>query len=242
MKKTVKTQSGGRRRGRTGATKGLHPAEKMLLCRCNPAVWISYIQETGKGRWIEAEHRLLERRSLYGETGGILQYATEVIGGRWREYENCLIEETLAASDDEDDLEDIVEYAERVIKGRWREVEDFILVDVLGNSGLPYAQNVIKGRWPAYENMLLKGRWDDCVIYSAEVIRGRWQELEDRLAGAGDTLTPGTLWEYASRVVNSRLPEELHNRMLAFAITSHNDPDIKRYFSTKKYQKVRKPR
>jgi len=44
------------------------------------------------------------------------------------------------------------------------------------------------------------------------------------------------LYFYAKNVIKGKLPTELHNRMLCFAIVEPNARHIKTYFKSKKYQ------
>ena len=98
-----------------------------------------------------------------------LQYAKEVIRGRWPEGEDAIATDPVSAS----------QYAREVIKGRWPEAEAVIAKDP--KSAVWYAREVIKGRWPKAEATIAKDPWT-AAQYAEYVIKGRWPEAEAVIA------------------------------------------------------------
>jgi len=144
-----------------------------------------------------------------------LQYAKEVIRGRWPEVEDAIATDPVSAS----------QYAREVIKGRWPKAEEVIAKDP--TSAFSYVTEVIKGRWPKaeatiakdpivagwYAREVIKGRWPEAeaVIaqyprpaaqYAEYVIKGRWPKGEDAIAQNKDTAV-----EYARFIIKGRFPK-----------------------------------
>jgi len=144
------------------------------------------------------------------------------------------------------------EYACDVVKGRWREAEDIIATNNI--VAFYYATNVVQGRWKKAEDIIAT----DCYCayhYAALVIKGRFKKAEKMIADYDyynqlylldvfDQKPPLDyavkssygLYFYAKNVIKGKLPTELHNRMLCFAIVEPNARHIKTYFKSKKYQ------
>ena len=125
-----------------------------------------------------------------------------------------------------------LDYARFVVQGRWPEAEPCLLEDIY--VAFTYAEQVIQGRWPEAEDGFAGS--DLAELYACEMLPGRWDE---------EVAKKCTCWlyYYAKDVIKGRLPDELHNRMLAEAIKNPNDRWVKKYFGAKKYQqRPRKPR
>jgi len=118
-----------------------------------------------------------------------LDYARDVIGGRWPEAEPEIIKNVWSA----------VEYAREVIRGRWPEAEP----EIMKNIGVvvTYARDVIGGRWPEAEPEIMKNI-GVAVTYARDVIGGRWPKIEP--AALEDAKTAA--W-YAVNVIGGRWPK-----------------------------------
>jgi len=142
-------------------------------------------------------------------------------------------------------------YALNVIKSRWRKAEDLIVTDAIYATF--YAANLVKGRWKKAEDIIAA---DDYYAYqyATLVIKGRFKKAEKVIADSDynwgyienilkdkppiDYAVKSSygLYIYAKNVIKGKLPTELHNRMLCFAIVEPNAHHIKKYFKSKKYQ------
>jgi len=118
-----------------------------------------------------------------------LDYAQDVIGGRWPEAE-----ETIAQ-----DLYDAYKYARDIIGGRWPEVEETIAQDP--DTALDYAKDVIKGRFPEGEEAIAQDS-EQAYKYALDVIGRRWPEVEETIAQ-----DPDIAYFYAKNVIKGRWPE-----------------------------------
>jgi hypothetical protein len=129
-------------------------------------------------------------------------YASDIIGSRWPEAEPQI----LKASPNT-----LTSYATKTIKGRWPEAESAILVEI--NSAIRYAKDVIKGRWPEVESRILenigKGEFVTAISYADEVIGGRWPEVEQKLISSvsKNIYNAFYLLHYAVSVIKGRWPE-----------------------------------
>jgi hypothetical protein len=139
-----------------------------LTFKVKYASWIS------KKRVPEIEQELLTlltSEGLEGVITDIAEYASNVMGGKWPEAEEALLEEGTDQYN--------IEYAEEGIKGQWPALESMLL-----RAGSPfplveYATRVLKRRWPEAEPMILKnGDPEDLTDYAVSVIKGRWPEAE----------------------------------------------------------------
>ena len=87
---------------------------------------------------------------------------------------------------------------------------------------------MIQGRWPEAEDGFAGS--DLAELYACEMLPGHWDEEVAKKC-------PCWLYYYAKDVIGGKLPEELHNLMLAEAIKDSNDPWVKKYSGAKKYQR-----
>ena len=158
-----------------------------------------------------------------------LCYMINTRRGRWPQVEKALLE-----SYPWQNSREAKRYAEEVIRGRWRQLEDRILTSPSAQQShqdvLCYTRDVVKKRWPRLEAHLFRrdgrsGRLIELVDYAAIVIQGRWKR-----------------YRYASKVVQGRLPENLHNLMTMKGLEDSGNELLNRYFAAKKYKRVRKPR
>lgn len=127
--------------------------------------------------------------AVVGEPETALRYATEVIQGRWPEAEPAILKSPYLAS----------EYAGSVLKARWPEAEATIATKPL--AALFYARCVLKARWPAGE-AAIRSDAGTAFIYAAEVLSGRWPEAEPVIAADASC----AVW-YAALVLNGPWPE-----------------------------------
>jgi len=94
-----------------------------------------------------------------------VEYAHDVIGGRWPEAEPYIMQ----------DPEMAYSYALRVIRGSWPEAEPVIRQDPWW--AYMYAQKVIGRRWSKAEPVIMQDPWS-AYEYAQDVIQARWLEAE----------------------------------------------------------------
>ena len=169
-------------------------------------------------RWPEAEEIILSDSVV------AVRYAKEAMKTRWPLLEKQLLKGRRIPL--------IVEYARDVIGGPWPEAEIKIRRKKDAEWMVLYAREVLGGRWPQAESVISQS--DHAELYAIKVVRKNWNEEVARKC-------PCWLYHFAKDVVGGKLPKEMHNLMLSFSFTHQNDPWLKKYFGTKKYQKVRKP-
>lgn len=152
-------------------------------------------------------------------------YAQKIIGDRWPEAEKTIL--------NSDNIKVMFLYAKNVIKDRWPEAEVKILKDK--KQVFKYINLVINKRWPEGEDVLLemgienieeRSNFWDCELmkYAKEYVQERWVEFEKIISKS-----PIALKEYAMEVLEDKLPEELHNLMIAYSIQYTDERDIKEY-------------
>ena len=90
-----------------------------------------------------------------------------------------------------------------------------------------YARNVIHGRFELAEETICKYEYYS-YWYGKYVIRRNWTE---ELA----MKCPAWLYIYAKDVIKGRLPNVMHNKMIAFGIIDSSDKYVKKYLGSKKY-------
>lgn len=188
--------------------------------------------KTPKEAWNTAS-RLRKVRRLPELENLILQdasaaynYALKIIKGRWPEAEPIILSKGSPRT--------LFFYAKNLIKSRWPEAEPKILKS---DYIFEYASQVIKDRWPEAEKIILeKGRQElvgqtyfwgsDLMKYLSSIVKDRWVEAEEILAE-----NPCALKEYAKEILQDKLPEKLHNIMLANSLASEKTSNCARdYF------------
>ena len=113
-----------------------------------------------------------------------VDYAKEVIKGRWPEVESAIMQ----------DPEQAYNYAKEVIGGPWLEAEPAIMKDP--EWAYHYAKEVIGGRWPEAEPAIMKSPfW--AYNYAKEVIKGRWPEAELTIMK-----DPTWAYHYTTQIIN----------------------------------------
>jgi len=168
----------------------------------NPYSAYKYAKATGE-RLYEAEENIIKDEEY------IIEYATDVINGRWEEAERYML--------DSNRLYLAIEYTRVIINDRWMELEKKItskiknmddLINIYKyyikiNKPMPeieelllkYKNNIIDEdllpiqyaertgkRWIELENKFLNDKnFSNAIIYTIDVIKGRWYELEDLL-------------------------------------------------------------
>ena len=118
-----------------------------------------------------------------------IQYAVDVIKGRWPEAESIIMKNPYVA----------VSYAVYVIKGRWPEAESNIMKDPQAAVG--YAVYVIKGRWPEAESNIMRDPYA-AVEYAIKILKGRWPEAESSIMEM-----PYSAMNYVRDILKRRWPE-----------------------------------
>jgi hypothetical protein len=93
-----------------------------------------------------------------------------------------------------------------------------------------YARDVIKDRWIEAEPIIINdSSW--AYYYARNLIKGRWIEAENIISTNSEYA-----YRYALQVINGKLPENMHNAMIAHGIADPNNKYIKRYLKSKKYR------
>lgn len=145
-------------------------------------------------------------------------YCQKIIKGRWTEAEQNILEKGSPKL--------IFLYAKNIIKDRWTEAEQKILQSK--EYVYQYAM-LMKSRWFEGERVLLEKHsvgieqrtnfWNfELIKYCEEIIKDRWEEAEGVFAK-----NPILLCEYATEVLEDKLPENLHNMMLCYALSNNED-------------------
>ena len=119
----------------------------------------------------------------------LVEYARDVIQGRWKEAEPYIIKDPSSA----------YRYAREVIKGRWKEAEPYTIKDPF--SAYWYARDVIKGRWKEAEPIIIKDP-KAAANYAEAVVKGRWKEAEPFIMK-----DPFSAYIYAKKILKHRWKE-----------------------------------
>ena len=210
--------------------------EETILKSKDVGLMVRYAKKVIGGRWLKAEPfiakdaywsleyaRFLKDRFPAGEetilkskdVGLMVNYAKEVIKGRWPEAEPFIAksadwsleyahflkdrfpagEETILKSNNPFY---IISYAKKVIGGRWPEAEPFIAKDDYWS--LEYARSLGQRFFAGERAILDNGNGELMIYYAKDVIGGRWPEAEPFIAKSAD-------WslEYA-RFLKDRFP------------------------------------
>lgn len=123
-------------------------------------------------------------------------------------------------------------YAGFVIGGPWPPGEETIRKNA--QSSYDYAWRTIKGRWLPGERVIKKDpQW--AFYYALDVVKGRWLEGEPAIMQNAEYC-----YQYAKDVIKGRLPDPMHNAMTLITFSDPGSKWAKKYFSAKKYQKVKK--
>ena len=108
------------------------------------------------------------------------------------------------------DIESAYLYARDVIKGRWIQGEKFIKEHPAW--ACSYAEEIIKGRFVEAEDVI-KTDPVSAFLYARYVIKDRWIEGENEMKN-----DPCSAYLYARDIIHGKLPEDMHNAMIIFAI------------------------
>ena len=151
-----------------------------------------------QGRWRPMEESVLH--SKYGISEGI-DYAKEVVGGRWPELEKKILRRALLS---EYGAEQAVQYAEEVVRGRWPELERKLGTgkgSAAGHAAYNYSIAVLKAPWSSVEGVARDNwanmpapEWNLCgydpehaIDYAEKWGWKEWSVLRDRLVAQGKT-------------------------------------------------------
>lgn len=193
--------------------------EKSILEQCSPEEVCYYSTILMDEKWPEAEEKILKSCSACCDYCCKFEY-------RWPEAELKIMECPIGC----------VRYADLVIGGKWPEAESVIAQDA--RSSIRYAKN-IEERFEKGEDEIIKffasndSSWE-VTDYIKSVLNGeRWEKLENFIENfSGDEEILSTLIEQYSSSVEVKMPDFIHNRMLALAITNSNDWNVQRYFDS----------
>lgn len=177
---------------------------------------LAYCEEVVNGRWLELEERLVKDKDFEG----LSYYAENMIKNRWDEFEKVAINKLKRADveEKEDIVSDIRCYCNSN-KFRWPEFEDYLVNGIdyakidknisksLLEQVLRYGLDVVEGRWEEAEHLFIK-RIDVAKRYIMNK-KFKWPLYENRIKNK-----PNGLYYYAKDVLEGKLPEELHNRMI----------------------------
>jgi hypothetical protein len=183
----------------------------------SPAVVLDeYSRECIKGRWPEAEPKLLK------DISSACSYAC-YHKFRWEEIESEILKNPDLA----------IDYAENVIEGSWEEAEDIISTDA--GCAMRYSR-LIDERFEKGEDSIIKNN-DSWQIrsYIQDILKGhRWEKLECFIENSNltDEEQAELIRDYAD-AVGFQMPDFIHNRMLALGLVDEcEDWRIKRYFQS----------
>jgi len=216
-----------------GAFGRWYDAEKLIT---NPSSIFFYAQDVIGGRWKEKESVIAK------DPRHAVLYAQEVIKGPFPEAEKEILESpwyyeyftfatgasrSLAsqlASQFPSDMT-VGEVLKIIDNGRNADFEKKLLSSTHNQSkAVWYAVNVLKGRWPEMEEKIKKSpKWS--VAYARDVLKGRWEEAEKYISKKDNYLA-----QYGIEVIKGKLPDVLHNRMIAAAMRNSKDRSVKSYF------------
>ena len=216
--------------------------EAEILRRRLSAPALFYAKRVIQGRWREAEDIILDADTphqeavVYGYKGNsdrvenqISLYARDLIGGRWRAFEERVRRcECHPAT--------VVWYTRRIIGSSWKQGENCLLqlphAKHTSHALVGYARHIHKGRWRAAEETIARSP-SASRRYATQIVRRQWQDWTT------EELERSTCWMclYAKQHLGSgrgmgQLPEILHDLMLRHAVLNGTDKDrwVKRYF------------
>jgi len=189
------------------------------------------------GRWPEAEEKILKssrsESSVYSpSTSSYSSPACHYACGhefKWKEAESEILKNPVESS----------EYAIHALQGRWEEGEE--IISTCGSSSLNYAlyleQAFEKGEDAIINLIVEENSWSSNHLinnYVGRVLHGkRWLKFESFIDKANiddEQLIP--IIQYYSDNVNAKLPDFIHNRMIAAAISNPEDWGIRKYFDS----------
>lgn len=136
-----------------------------------------YAKNVLKGRFPRGEEIILGKvRSSRGNNAAnsAIDYASEVIQGRWQELETLLIENS-----DAENTQSMIDYANKVVRGRWDAFEQYL--DKINPSTITsYAKVVVEGKgWPEGDaEMIRRADSNELYEYAKDVKKGEWPEAE----------------------------------------------------------------
>jgi|688.fasta_scaffold05833_5 hypothetical protein len=117
----------------------------------------------------------------------------------------------------------IIMYGRKFPRHPWPSAERVILASNDVARMVEYAKSVVRGRWPDAEPSIAK--------HSDEGLHAKYAsclsvaEIDEAWAAG----CPCWLETYAEKVIEGKLPEHLHNRMLLFGLDCRDSPCMKRY-------------
>jgi hypothetical protein len=176
-----------------------------------------YAKSVIKGRWIEAEKKILETEVSYCH----VNYAQNCIRNRWPELEKKII----------DNIKDKT----RIVKLGYEESQ----------IGIYYAERVIKNRWPELEQKLLKFSGDNSnwvlVRYAADVVKSEWPELEKKIIKESDAAQAFEYCKYAIKDRNRDLENLIYsNYVYPSKYKSFIRTKIEKHLKNKNYDEILK--
>lgn len=192
--------------------------EEAIIKDCSSHFLCQYAINALKNRWPEAEEKILKDKD---SASAACLYACH-FSFRWEEAEKKIIENARLS----------VDYAREVIRGRWEEAEKTIAT--CSDSSVQYAK-IINERFVLGEDGIIQDEniWT-IRNYLGDVLNGnRWDKLENYIenySGPEDKLIE--LIDLYGNCVSVKLPDFMHNRMLALAITNSSDWSVRRYFDS----------
>ena len=121
-----------------------------------------------------------------------LQYALEVVEGRWPEGEEAIGKDARSA------LDYAIMLKENGIMDRWPAGEEAISKD--SDTGYQYARKILEGRWPEGEEAISKHSIS-AFDYAINVVKGEWPEGEEAIS------TESYSAFYYAVFINKRFPQ-----------------------------------
>jgi hypothetical protein len=175
-----------------------------FVVQSKPDWVVKYCADKGRLKFLESV--------IKNNPAAAVQYAKQVIGGRWEEAEDVIAE----------DFHFAVKYAVEVVKGRFSKLEKRIQTS--RELALEYSAKIGQ-RFPDAEKAIAKGTFEEIFSYMRACLPGRFEAAEEKIIKS-----PKWMLRYAD-VLGKRLPEEMHSAMAMLSFNRPEDKNIKQYFS-----------
>jgi len=201
-----------------------------------------YDIKTSKAAWQKIA-RLRKKRRIPELEGLLLQdanaaynYAKSILQARWPEAEPIILREGSSKV--------LFFYAKHVIRDRWAEAEDKIIK--CSKYIMEYTKDLVKNRWKEAEDKIIGDFWNlenknpfieqkdyfwdfEIMKYAKEMVGDRWCEAEKIFSK-----NPIALKQYAEEVLEDKLPEDMHNLMIAYSL-QYQEPRDRKNIAIKEY-------
>ena len=118
----------------------------------------------------------------------------------------------------------VVMYGRKYPRHPWPSAEQVILASDDVARMIEYAKSVVRGRWPVAEQAIAKDPDETLHAKYTDLLTAA--DMDEEWA----VKCPCWLSTYADKVIRGKLPEHLHNRMVAFGTVPPASPFLTQYF------------